>query len=223
MRTEADENYLKEIYALEQDHGQVTTSMLAERFGYSPATITGMLKKLALHGWVDYEPYQGVSLTESGRMIALGVIRRHRLLETYLVQVLKVPWERVHAEAERMEHTLSEYMEERIDEALGRPQFDPHGAPIPSVNGQVKNIERLRLSDLAAGEHAEIVEVPDRSPELLTYLNQLGLIPGIEITVVSIETIDGLVTLQTPSGTCTLGQTSANQVFIKKLPVKTSE
>ena len=165
--------------------------------------ITGMLKKLALHGWVDYEPYQGVSLTESGRMIALGVIRRHRLLETYLVQVLKVPWERVHAEAERMEHTLSEYMEERIDEALGRPQFDPHGAPIPSVNGQVKNIERLRLSDLAAGEH--------------------GLIPGIEITVVSIETIDGLVTLQTPSGTCTLGQTSANQVFIKKLPVKTSE
>ena len=223
MRTEADENYLKEIYALEQDHGQVTTSMLAERFGYSPATITGMLKKLALHGWVDYEPYQGVSLTESGRMIALGVIRRHRLLETYLVQVLKVPWERVHAEAERMEHTLSEYMEERIDEALGRPQFDPHGAPIPSVNGQVKNIERLRLSDLAAGEHAEIVEVPDRSPELLTYLNQLGLIPGIEITVVSIETIDGLVTLQTPSGTCTLGQTSADQVFIKKLPVKTSE
>ena len=219
MRTEADENYLKEIYALEQDHKQVTTSMLAERFGYSPATITGMLKKLASRSWVDYAPYQGVSLTETGRKIALGVIRRHRLLETYLVQELNVPWERVHAEAERMEHTLSEYMEERIDEALGHPQFDPHGAPIPSVNGQVKQVARLRLADLAAGEHAEIVEVPDRSPELLTYLNQLDLIPGTEIKVVSIEPIDGLVTLQTPAGTCTLGQTSANQVFIKKLSV----
>jgi DtxR family Mn-dependent transcriptional regulator len=216
MRTEADENYLKEIYALGQDHGQVTTSMLAERFGFTPATITGMLKKLASHGWVDYEPYRGVSLTEAGQKIALGVIRRHRLLETYLVQALNVPWEKVHAEAERLEHALSEYMEERIDEALGHPLVDPHGAPIPSANGQVKQVARLRLADLAAGERAEIIEVPDRSPELLTHLNQLGLIPGTEVTVAAIEPIDGLVTLRTSAGTCTLGQTSANQIFVKK-------
>jgi DtxR family Mn-dependent transcriptional regulator len=216
MRTEADENYLKEIYTLEQDQQQVTTSMLAERFGYSPATITGMLKKLAVHGWVNYAPYQGVGLTEAGRKIALQVIRRHRLLETYLVQVLKVPWEQVHVEAERLEHALSDYVEERIDEALGHPEVDPHGAPIPSSSGQVTRVERLRLSDLMAREQAEILEVPDRNPELLTHLNQLQLIPGTHIEVMAIEPIDGLISLRVSNGICTLGQTSASQIFVKR-------
>ncbi|MDK2980505.1 MAG: DtxR family transcriptional regulator, Mn-dependent transcriptional regulator [Chloroflexota bacterium] len=217
MRTEADENYLKEIFALEQDQGQVSTSMLAERFGYSPATVTGMLKKLAANGWVAYEPYRGVSLSDSGRAIALQVLRRHRLMETYLVKALKVPWERVHAEAERLEHSLSDYLVECIDEALGHPQYDPHGAPIPSASGQMPKEARLRLADLAVGEAALVLEVPDRDPELLQLLTRQGLVPGAQISVMATEPIDGLLTLRTPAGACTLGPTSAGRIHVKRL------
>ena len=217
MKTEADENYLKEIYTLELDHEPVTTSMLADRFGYSPATITGMLKKLSNLGWVDYEPYRGVSLTNAGRMIALEVIRHHRLIETFLVQALNIPWERVHVEAEKLEHALSEYLEERIDELLGHPAYDPHGAPIPSLDGQIQNPERLRLADLAAGDKAVIVEVNDRNLDLLAHLTRLQIHPQSKIRVISVEPIDGLITIQVSGQTHTLGQTSASQILVKKL------
>jgi DtxR family Mn-dependent transcriptional regulator len=127
MKTEADENYLKEIYTLGLDHANITNSLLADRLGYSPSTITGQLKKLANLQWVVYEPYQGVTLTETGRAIALEVIRHHRLIETYLAQALNIPRDRVNEEAEKLEHALSEYLEERIDELLGHPSTDPHG------------------------------------------------------------------------------------------------
>ena len=217
MKTEADENYLKEIYTLELDHEHVTTSMLADRFGYAPATVTGMLKKLANLEWVVYEPYRGVTLTETGRVIALEVIRHHRLLETYLHQALNIPWERVHEEADRLEHALSEYLEARIDELLGHPTLDPHGSPIPSLSGQILNPVRLRLVDLAVGDTAEIIEVNDRSPELLTHLDKLQLYPRVQITITAIEPIDGLVTLQAAGQTQVLGQTSASQIIVRKL------
>ncbi len=217
MKTEADENYLKEIYALELDHEVVTTSMLADRFGYSPATITGMLKKLAGLDWVVYEPYRGVKLTPAGRMIALEVIRHHRLLETYLAQVLHIPWDRVHEEADKLEHALSDYLEERIDELLGHPTIDPHGSPIPSLDGQIHNPERLRLADLAVGERAEIVEVSDRHADLLTYLDQLKLYPRVQLRVTAVEPIDGLVTILADGQTHVLGQISASQIIVKKL------
>src|SRR5512146_806134 len=148
MRTEADENYLKEIYTLQLDHAPVSTSALADRLGYSSATVTGMLKKLASLHWVIYEPYQGVTLTETGRAIALEVIRHHRLIETYLAQALNIPWDRVHAEADRLEHALSEYLEERIDDLLGHPSFDPHGSPIPTPEGSIQPLDRRPLSTL---------------------------------------------------------------------------
>lgn len=217
MRTEADENYLKEIYTLGLDHQQVTTSLLADRFGYSPATVTGMLKKLAHLGWVDYEPYRGVSLTETGQAIALDVLRRHRLIETYLAQALDVPWERLHGEAERLEHALSEYLEARIDEILGHPTFDPHGSPIPSLDGQIRNPERLRLADLTEGDRAQVVEVNDRNLELLAYLDRLQLYPQMQITVVGIEPVDGLIRIQVVDKIHTLGQTSASQIIVKRL------
>lgn len=217
MKTEADENYLKEIYALELDHTQVSTSMLAERFGYSPATVTGMLKKLAGKGWVAYEPYRGVTLTESGRNIAVEVIRHHRLLETYLFKELEVPWERAHEEAERLEHALSEYLEERIDEVLGHPTVNPYGAPIPTLAGKVVNPVRLRLSDLAIGDHAEIVEIDDQKPALLAYLGQMQLYPLAEFTVTAIEPFDGLITILVSGRTHTLGKTSAAQIIVRKL------
>ena len=219
MVTDADENYLKEIYTLQLDYEHVTTSMLADRFGYSPATVTGMLKKLANLDWVVYEPYRGVTLTEAGRAIALEVIRHHRLLETYLAQALNIPWDRVHGEAERLEHALSEYLEERIDEILGHPTTDPHGSPIPSLNGQIRNPERLRLANLSVGDRAEIIEVNDHSPELLTHLDQLHLYPLVQFMVMSVEPIDGLITIQYSGQTHILGRTSASQIIVKKLDV----
>jgi DtxR family Mn-dependent transcriptional regulator len=217
MRTEADENYLREIYSLALDHEHVSTSMLADRFGYSPATVTGMLKKLANLDWVVYEPYRGVTLTETGRALALEVIRHHRLLETYLHQALNVPWERVHEEADRLEHALSEYLEARIDELLGHPTLDPHGSPIPTLNGQILNPVRLRLVDLSVGETAEIIEVNDRNPELLTHLDMLQLYPGVRIRVTAVEPIDGIITFLASGQTQVLGQTSASQIIVKKL------
>jgi len=217
MRTEADENYLKEIYTLGLDHEHVTTSMLADRLGYSPATITGQLKKLAGLQWVMYEPYQGVTLTNAGRAIALEVIRHHRLIEAYLTQALNIPWDKVHAEAEILEHALSEYLEERIDNLLGHPTTDPHGSPIPSINGQILNPVRLRLADLSVGDRAEIVEVNDHNPELLTHLDQLKLYPLVQITVIAVEPIDGLITILASGQTHILGQTSARQIIVKRL------
>jgi DtxR family Mn-dependent transcriptional regulator len=219
MRTEADENYLREIYSLALDHEHVSTSMLADRFGYSPATVTGMLKKLANLDWVVYEPYRGVTLTETGRALALEVIRHHRLLETYLHQALNVPWERVHEEADRLEHALSEYLEARIDELLGHPTLDPHGSPIPTLNGQILNPVRLRLVDLSVGETAEIIEVNDRNPELLTHLDMLQLYPGVRIRVTAVEPIDGIITFLASGQTQVLGQTSASQIIVKKLDI----
>jgi DtxR family Mn-dependent transcriptional regulator len=221
MRTEAEENYLKEIYTLELDYEHVTNSLLADAFGYSPATITGMLKKLANLDWVVYEPYRGVSLTETGRAIALEVIRHHRLLETYLTQELNIPWDRVHEEADRLEHVLSEDLEERIDELLGHPMLDPHGSPIPSLNGQILNPVRLHLSDLSVGDHAEIIEVNDHNPDLMTHLDQLKLYPFVQITVMAIEPIDGLITIQASGLIHILGQTSARQIIVKKLNATT--
>jgi DtxR family Mn-dependent transcriptional regulator len=217
MITEADQNYLKEIYSLELDHQHATTSMLAERFGYSPATVTGMLKKLSQKGWVDYEPYQGARLTDDGRKIALEVVRHHRLLETYLARALDIPWDRLHDEAEKLEHVLSEYLEARIDEQLGFPTSDPHGSPIPAADGSVRPAGRTRLAGLAAGEEAEVVEVYDRDPEILSRLQELALYPGTRLSVEAVEPLDGLLTLRLEGRPIVVGQTTANHVYVKRL------
>lgn len=217
MITEADQNYLKEIYGLELDHQQVTTSMLADRFGFSPATVTGMLKKLSQRGWVAYERYQGVTLTDDGRKIALEVIRHHRLLETYLARALDIPWDRLHEEAEKLEHVLSDYLEARIDESLGYPTSDPHGSPIPAADGSMSDSGRLRLANLANGDRAEVVEVNDRDPDLLGRLEELRLIPGAKVSVEAVEPLDGLLTLRVGKDSVVVGQTTANRVFVKRL------
>jgi DtxR family Mn-dependent transcriptional regulator len=218
MRTEADENYLKEIYALELDYERATTSMLADRLGCSPATVTGMLKKLANLHWVVYEPYQGVTLTEVGREIALEVIRHHRLIETYLAQALHIPWDRVHDEADRLEHALSEYLEERIDELLGHPSFDPHGSSIPTHDGIIRDSGRMRLVDLPVGAVAEIQEVDDHDAHLLALLDKHHLRPSSRLQVIEIEPIDGLVKIQASGEQHVLGKISASQIIVRTLP-----
>lgn len=215
MITETDENYLKETYSLQLDHPRVTTSMLADRFGTTAATVTGMLKKLADRRWVVYEPYRGITLTEAGKQIALEVVRHHRLLETYLSQAMGIPWDRVHGEAERLEHVLSDYLEQRIDELLGHPDFDPHGSPIPARDGSMKELNLLRLSELPVGSRAEICEVSDRDPELLAHMDALGLRLHTTLTVAHMEPIDELITIEVRRKRIVIGKRTANHIFVK--------
>jgi len=143
------------------------------------------------------------------------VIRHHRLLETYLVTALGIPWYRAHEEAERLEHVISEYLEDRIDALLGHPLVDPHGSPIPGVDGTVRESERLRLADVPAGVTVEIVEVGDRQPGLLQHLDELGLRPGARIDVLGIEPIDGIVRLRAGETEHVLGSTSARHIIVR--------
>ena len=215
--TPTDEDYLKAIYSVQLDHEKASTSMIAGRLGFAPATVTGQLKKLAEQGWVTYSPYRGASLTSTGRAVAVEVVRHHRLIESFLAGVLGIPWDRVHDEAERLEHALSEYMEDRIDEYLGYPSADPHGAPIPTRDGAVDETDRLRLRELRVGDHATVVEVIDRDPGLLVYLESIGLRPGTRIEVTAIEPYDELISVRLGDTSRTVGPASADQVIVRRL------
>jgi len=183
-QTETVEDYAKAIYSLEQrGDGPVATSALAERLGVTAGSASSMVKRLAARGLVEHAPYGGTSLTESGRGVALEVLRHHRLLERYLSEELGVPWDRVHEEAEVLEHVLSEELEERIAAKLGHPAQDPHGDPIPTREGEVPETETLSLAELQPGDRATIVRVSDSDPAILRYLAERDLRPGVEIRV----------------------------------------
>jgi DtxR family Mn-dependent transcriptional regulator len=194
--TQAVQDYLKVIYKLQQRKGPVPTTAIAERLGLSSAAISKMLKHLATLGLVEHNRYRGVELTEAGEKIALEVIRHHRLLELYLVEALGVPWDRVDAEADLLEHVLSEDLEERIATVLGNPTRDPHGDPIPSLDLALEDRARLSLADLPTGSHARVLRVPDRDPRLLRYLGEIGLVPEADVTVLSREPLDGPIHIQ---------------------------
>lgn len=191
--------------------------MLAARFGSSAATVTGMLKKLAQRQWVVYEPYRGVRLTEAGMAIALEVIRHHRLLETYLAEAMGIPWDRVHVEAERLEHVLSDYLEQRIDELLGHPAFDPHGQPIPAVDGSIAESDRVRLSEVPAGASVKISEVWDHDPDLLRHVDSLGLRLNMRLDVVQTEPVDELITVEAENRRLIIGNRTARHIFVTRL------
>jgi DtxR family Mn-dependent transcriptional regulator len=175
------EDYAKAIYALEARYGVASTNALAERLGVSAPAVSAMVKKLDGLGYVSHVRYRGVRLTAAGRRVALEVLRHHRLLETFLVEELGLPWDRVHAEAEVLEHVLSEGLEARIAAKLGEPTHDPHGDPIPSRGGSLREAETVRLDSLAAGERARFVRVSDSDPALLRELARLGIAPGAEV------------------------------------------
>ena len=186
--TPAVQDYLKALQLLEWEDdasdGRVATQVLAERLSVSPASATNMLKKLGSLGLVKHAPYKGAFLTESGRKVALEVIRHHRLLETYLAEALGVPWDRVHEEAEILEHVLSEDLEDRIADRLGDPKADPHGHPIPAKDGSVAEPSRVRLWDVADGSCVSVERVSDEAPEALRFLGVAGIRPGAAVTVV---------------------------------------
>jgi DtxR family Mn-dependent transcriptional regulator len=189
------QDYLKELYKL-QAGGRASTSGLAERMGVAPASATAMLKKLALLGLVEHEPYRGARLTSSGERVAIEMIRHHRLLEQYLSQTLGLSIDAVHAEADRLEHVLSEELEAVIDQSLGFPTHDPHGDPIPSSKLELADADELSLADLEPGEHATVMRVPDSDSELLRYLDELGLVPGGTVELRSAAPFEGPLTVR---------------------------
>jgi DtxR family Mn-dependent transcriptional regulator len=204
MATRAVEDYLKTIYKLQQSGSRATTNAIAERLGLRAASVTVMLQELSKQGLAEYVRHRGVYLTDAGESAALKVIRRHRLIELYLHQHLDVPWDRLHDEAERLEHAISPYLEERIDSKLGYPQFDPHGAPIPSSTGDLPVRNLLPLIELPPGETYMVRHVPDDDPDLLRYAEALGIVPGTRITVLAMpargEKEGLLVSISPPSG-----------------------
>ncbi|MDQ4149255.1 MAG: metal-dependent transcriptional regulator [Actinomycetota bacterium] len=218
----AAQDYLKAIYLEgyegrpEGADGSVTTSALAARLNVSPASVTNMLKKLEGMGLVDRVSYHGASLTESGLRVALEVIRHHRLLETYLNEALGFPWDKVHAEAEVLEHFISEDLEERISALLGHPTQDPHGHPIPGRQLDEPPCALTRLTDLDEGARAVIAHVSDRDPALLRYLGEHGLVPGAEVTAEAVEPFGGPITLSVAGATHAVGREVAEQVFVEK-------
>jgi DtxR family Mn-dependent transcriptional regulator len=197
--SQAAEDYLKAIYKLQSDAGKVSTSALAEYLGVAPPSATNMIGRLVESGLLRHDRYRGVELTDSGARTALEVIRHHRLWELFLAESLKVPLERVHAEAERLEHTLSEDLEEHLDRALGHPTVDPHGDPIPGKDGSVAVTSRQTLADVEVGWPARITRVPDSDPSLLRYLSERGLLPGAHVTVTRKEPFGGPIFVEVAS------------------------
>lgn len=182
--TPAMEDYLKVIYSIEETGDRVATQTIAERLNVAAPSVTGMLKRLAELKLVEHEPYRTIRLTPAGRKVALEVVRHHRLLELYLADALGYSWDEVHAEADRLEHTISEEFEARIDAVLGYPTHDPHGDPIPSRSGDIVAVSEDRLATLEIGCMATVVRVSDDDPEKLRYLGQLGLYPNARLQVI---------------------------------------
>ena len=192
--TIAVQDYAKAIYALEQREdagGAVSTNALAERMGVTAASASSMVKRLDGLGLVTHVPYRGVQLTDAGTKVALEILRHHRLLELYLAESLGVPWDRVHDEAEVLEHVLSEELEELIAAKLGHPTHDPHGDPIPTRDGRIVEAASTPLNALEPGARGRFARVSDSDPEMLRYLGERGIAPGAEFEVIEKQPFDG--------------------------------
>jgi DtxR family Mn-dependent transcriptional regulator len=216
MFSHSEEDYLKAIYELAEDSGKVSTSALAERLGVKAGSVTGMLQKLAEQRprLVNYERHRGVSLTAAGARIALEIIRHHRLIELYLAQSLGYQWDQVDAEAEQLEHVISEEFEDKISALLGDPTLDPHGDPIPSKDGSVAPRSRMSLSHVMAGQTARVERVRDDDPALLRYLGELGIVPEATVTVTERAPFDGPMYISVGQQSHALGKSVTDKVFV---------
>ena len=212
--SDAGQDYLREIYRLETEDRRATTSSVATAVGVSAPSASLMLKRLAELELVVHTPYRGAELTDTGRSIALEVVRHHRLLEMWLTETLGMPLEQVHAEADRLEHALSEDIEERIDAALGHPTHDPHGHPIPDPQLNVAAPQTRTVLDLEPGEEAVVSHVPDRDGPLLRYLADLGLTPGKPVTLTAVAPFGGPVTLRSGSGEHAIARDVADAIGV---------
>lgn len=220
MATSTVEDYLKHILLAESEPGSlVATGSLAAALNLSPGSVSAMVKTLADTGLVEWEPYAGVRLTSSGRTLATHVLRRHRLLELFLVQTLGLDWSEVHDEAERLEHAVSERVVEAIDAHLGRPSTDPHGDPIPSADGDLSEVAGVPLPGAPVGVPLTVVRVLDQSPGFLQRLQLRALVPGAQIEVVAIDPVADTVELRDAAGApLQLGLRAAAKLVVAATP-----
>jgi DtxR family transcriptional regulator, Mn-dependent transcriptional regulator len=217
--TPAIQDYLKIIYDLTSQHGRASTKEIATALAIKPASVTGMIQKLAVADkpLVEYKKHYGVSLTAEGERAALEIIRSHRLLEQFLHETLGFPWDEVHAEAHRLEHVISDKFVERMAAVLGHPEYDPHGAPIPSRDLEIPATTSLCLGDLTVGQRAVIRQVPDDDPELLRYLGEHGVVPNAVLVVLEILPFDGNLKIQVEgqSEPVVLGPSITCEIFVE--------
>jgi DtxR family Mn-dependent transcriptional regulator len=218
--TQSIQDYLKHIYELNENGGTASTNDIAARLNIAPASVTGMLQKLASANppLVIYKKHQGVTLTKSGEKAALEVIRHHRLLESFLVNTLGYAWDEVHQEADKLEHVISEDFEARMAAALGHPTRDPHGELIPTADLVMPADESCPLASLRTDETATVKRVSDNDPALLRHLQEIGVIPEVQVTVKNYSELDGNLTLKIAGqkANVVLGTTITNQVFVEK-------
>jgi DtxR family Mn-dependent transcriptional regulator len=214
----AIEDYAKAIYSLERRYGDaVSTTAIAERLRVTPASASGMVKRLGELGLAEHQPYRGVSLTDSGRRVALEVMRHHRLLELYLVESLGVPWDRVHAEAEVLEHVLSEELEELIAAKLGDPTHDPHGDPIPTRELTIQEAPSVSLQTLDPGASGRFARISDSDPDMLRFLADRGIAPGDRFEVLDKQPFDGPLFVRFGEDVHVLGGVLARAMRVEEL------
>jgi DtxR family transcriptional regulator, Mn-dependent transcriptional regulator len=220
------EDYLKVIYSLSESGEPASTSQIADALSVQPASVSGMVRRLAESGFVEHAPYRGVRLSPDGTREALRIIRRHRILETYLNQRLGYSWEDVHAEAERLEHAASDALIERMAHALEHPMHDPHGAPIPSRSGDVEILDHPTLAETTAGSRVQIREVQDDDSDRLRYMESRGLLPGVMLSVDARAPFNGPITVRVggPEGDLqTIGHELATRIRVARLDGDGSE
>jgi len=215
--SDAVEDYLKAIYELSLGDTPATTNHIAARLGVAPASVTGMLKRLSASEppLLDYQKHRGATLTPEGKQVALEVLRHHRLLELFLQESLGYTWDQVHEEADRLEHVISEDLEERIARALGNPQRDPHGDPIPSRNGDIPMQQLTQLEGLYPGQQAVVRRVDNEDPDLLRYLTAIELVPQARITVLERSDFDGVLRLELGESEVSLGPRLTAQIYVE--------
>jgi DtxR family Mn-dependent transcriptional regulator len=216
-RSRAVEDYLKAIRLLQQEDATVSTSALAQHLDRSPASVTNMIKSLAERGLVEHEPYHGVQLSQEGEREALRIIRRHRVIESYLIEELGYSWDRVHAEAERLEHAASDELVDRMAAALGHPEMDPHGSPIPTAEGELTELRHPALSEMKSGARVIVREVSDADESRLRYLAELGLFPGTRLDIVAQEPFEGPIRVRIAGQERSLGRGLAEIVRVEQV------
>ena len=214
--TRSVEDYLKAIYTLTEHGHPATTTGIAEALTLAAPSVSGMVKRLAEAGLVEHAPYKGVLLTGDGRRAALRMLRRHRLIEAYLVEKLGYSWDTVHDEAERLEHAVSDDLIDRMARALGDPRFDPHGDPIPTADGQMLEVSSVELAEVDVGETVTVSRVDSGSSERLRWLGDAGLVPGAEVTVRERQPFSGPLTLEVGRRRQVLGHDLARQVRCRR-------
>ncbi len=214
MTTVSTEEYLLAIYRLQGAESAASTTELAVHLGVAPASVTGMVRRLERQGLVGHRPYRGVMLTLAGQRVALRLIRAHRLWELFLVRVLQMPWDEVHAEAHCLEHAMSDRLAARLAAFLNEPEYDPHGQPIPTPDGELPRRTAVPLSEVEAGQAVTLVEVPDGDPGLLRYLGDLHMYPGTPLKVVVSGPFGGPLTVQVGDAQHALARELARQLLV---------